>query len=75
MEKTIFEQMGGTYSRVGDYMLPNLLPPKEKTKPIGIWGQRHLRYLKTHRKMTRPPKVRPKKSNFGGRYFYVKIQL
>ena len=25
--------------------------------------------------MTRPPKVRPKKSNFGGRYFYVKIQL
>ena len=26
-------------------------------------------------KMTRPPKVRPKKSNFGGRYFYVKIQL
>ena len=52
MEKTIFEQMGGTYSRVGDYMLPNLLPPKEKTKPIGIWGQRHLRYLKTHRKIT-----------------------
>ena len=27
------------------------------------------------REMTRPPKVRPKKSNFGGRYFYVKIQL
>ena len=37
MEKTIFEQMGGTYSRVGDYMLPNLLPPKEKTKPLKHW--------------------------------------
>ena len=32
--------------------------------------------MKKHKgKMTRPPKVRPKKSNFGGRYFYVKIQL
>ena len=30
---------------------------------------------KKHHIMTRPPKVRPKKSNFGGRYFYVKIQL
>lgn len=30
---------------------------------------------KNNYNLTRPPKVRPKKSNFGGRYFYVKIQL
>lgn len=51
MEKTIFEQMGGTYTRQGDYYLPNLLLPAEENKPIGIWGQRHLRYLKQHRKV------------------------
>ena len=33
------------------------------------------RKYKKHSVLTRPPKVRPKKSNFGGRYFYVKIQL
>ncbi len=52
MEKSLFEQMGGTYSRVGDYHLPNLLPSQEETKPIGLWGQRHARYLKIHRKVT-----------------------
>ena len=52
MEKSLFEQMGGTYSRVGDYMLPDLLSPQEETKPIGLWGQRHARYLKIHRKVT-----------------------
>lgn len=52
MEKSLFEQTGGTYSRVGDYYLPNLLPPQEETKPIGLWGQRHARYLKIHRKVT-----------------------
>lgn len=52
MRKSLFEQMGGTYSRVGDYMLPDLLPPQEETKPIGLWGQRHARYLKIHRKVT-----------------------
>lgn len=52
MEKSLFEQMGGTYSRVGDYMLPDLLPPQEEVKPIGLWGQRHARYLKIHRKVT-----------------------
>lgn len=46
MEKSLFEQMGGTYSKVGDYSLPNLLLPQEETKPIGLWGQRHARYLK-----------------------------
>ena len=51
MEKTIFEQMGVTYTRQGDYYLPNLILPAEKNKPIGIWGQRHLRYIRQHRKV------------------------
>lgn len=52
MEKTLFEQMGGTYTRVGDYFLPHLKLPEEETKPIGVWGQRHRRYLKEHKRVT-----------------------
>lgn len=44
MEKSLFEQMGGTYTQVGDYLLPNLIITEEKQKPIGIWGQRHAKY-------------------------------
>ena len=51
MGKTIFEQMGGTYTKVGDYYLPNLLPSKQENQRIGLWGQRHLRYIKQHRKV------------------------
>ena len=51
MEKSLFEQIGGTYSHVGDYLLPNLTLPKEEQKPIGIFGQRHARYLKQHHKV------------------------
>ena len=51
MEKSLFEQIGGTYTQVGDYMLPNLTIPEEEQKPIGIWGQRHARYLKQHHKI------------------------
>ena len=51
MEKTIFEQMGGTYAQAGDYNLPSLILPNEESKPIGIWGQRHARYLKQNRKV------------------------
>ena len=51
MEKSLFEQNGGTYRQVGDYFLPNITLPKEETEPIGIWGQRHLRYLKQYRKV------------------------
>ena len=41
-----------TYIRQGDYFLPCLsLPAEKETKPIGVWGQRHLRYLKQHRKV------------------------
>ncbi|HJB26598.1 MAG TPA: TnpV protein [Firmicutes bacterium] len=51
MAKTIFEEMGGAYVRQGDYLLPCLsLPAEKENKPIGVWGQRHLRYLKQHRK-------------------------
>ena len=52
MAKTIFEEMGGTYSQVGDYILPDLkLPAEEEQQPIGLWGQRHARYLKQHHKV------------------------
>ncbi len=72
MEKSLFEQMGGTYTQVGDYLLPNLTLPEEKQKPIGILGcgspvetsdevkstdragrrdQRHLRYIKQHKRV------------------------
>ena len=49
--KSMFEQMGGTYTMQGNYRLPNLLPPTEEKRPIGVWGQRRLRYLKNHRKV------------------------
>ena len=52
MTKTIFEEMGGTYTQVGDYLLPNLELPEEEQQPIGVWGQRHRRYLKEHRRAT-----------------------
>ena len=53
MEKTIFEKMGGTYEQQGDYLIPCLkVPTESEERHIGIWGQRHLRYLKTHRKIT-----------------------
>ena len=52
MTKTIFEEMGGRYERQGDYILPCLTVPPEEEKPIGIFGQRHLRYLREYRKVT-----------------------
>ena len=52
MEKSIFEEMGGRYERQGDYILPCLTVPPEEEKPIGIFGQRHLRYLREYRKVT-----------------------
>ena len=39
MEKSLFEQMGGAYRQVGDYMLPDLILPDEKEVEIGVWGQ------------------------------------
>lgn len=50
MKKTIFEQMGGTYTKVGDYYLPNLITTEEEIE-IGLWGQRHLIYIKQQHKV------------------------
>lgn len=53
MAKTIFEEMGGTYVRQGDYFIPCLtLPAEKEKKPIGVWGQRHKRYLQEHKRAT-----------------------
>ena len=49
--KSIFEQIGGAYTLQGDYRLPNLTLPAEDERPIGVWGQRRLRYLKQHHKV------------------------
>lgn len=51
MAKTIFEEMGGTYVRQGDYYLPCLSLPEEEQKPVGVWGQRYARYLKQYHKV------------------------
>ena len=52
MANTIFEQTGGTYTQVGDYMLPDLLPAEEeKEANIGVWALRHKRYLKQNHKV------------------------
>lgn len=52
MANTIFEQTGGTYTQVGDYMLPDLLPAEEeKEANIGVWAMWHKRYLKQNHKV------------------------
>lgn len=52
MAKTIFEEMGGTYVRRGDYDLPCLsLPTEKEDKSIGVWGQRHLRYIRQYKRI------------------------
>lgn len=50
MAKTIFEEMSGTYVRQGDYYLPCLSLPEEEQRTVGIWGQRHLRYVKEQKR-------------------------
>lgn len=50
MSKTIFEEMGGTHVQQGDYYLPCLSLSEEKQKPVGVWGQRRLRYIKEHKR-------------------------
>lgn len=52
MDKYIYDDKNGLwYERQGDYYIPCLILPAEKEQPIGLWGQRHLRYLKEHRKV------------------------
>ena len=52
MAKSFFEEMGGRHEKQGDYHIPCLTLPTEKETVIGIWGQRHLRYLKEYRRIT-----------------------
>ena len=53
MDKYIYDENNGLwYELQGEYYLPCLTLPSEEEKPIGIWGQRHKRYLKEHRKAT-----------------------
>ncbi len=47
----IDERTGISYTLQGDYYLPNFILPVEENKFIGIWGQRHARYLKQYRKV------------------------
>ena len=49
--KSLFEQLGGTYHEENGYLIPDLRLPTEEEQPIGIWGQRHLDYLKQYRRV------------------------
>ena len=52
MAKTIFEQMGGTYTQIGDYLLPDLkLLDEEKQANIGVWGMRHKKFLRENHRV------------------------
>ena len=52
MEKRIYsEHTGISYTLQGDYYLPDLKLPEQEDMPIGLWGQRHLRYIKRHHKV------------------------
>ncbi len=51
MEKRIYDEQNGLwYELQGDYYLPCLSLPEEEQKPVGVWGQRHLRYIKEYKK-------------------------
>ena len=50
MMKSLFEQLGGTYHEENGYLIPDLRLPDEEEQPIGLFGQRHLRYLKECRR-------------------------
>ena len=52
MDKYIYDDKNGLwYELQGDYYIPCLILPAEKEQPIGLWGQRHLRYLKQYHKV------------------------
>ena len=49
MEKSLFEKLGGSYTKVGDYLLPNLTINETERRHIGKYGRMRKRYLKEHR--------------------------
>ncbi|MBQ3007154.1 MAG: TnpV protein [Clostridia bacterium] len=51
MNKSSFEQNGGTYRMVGDYRIPNITLPAEARKPIGVWGLKRKDYLMRHKRV------------------------
>lgn len=50
--KSLFEQNGGTYRKQGDYFIPNLTLLESEENNIGVYEQRHLRYLQEQRRLT-----------------------
>ena len=53
MTQSNFEKNGGTYTKVGDYLIPDLtIPPEEQNIHIGVWGMRHKRYLMENQRVT-----------------------
>lgn len=50
--KTLFEQLGGTYSKQSDYLIPNLTLSTRKENNIGIYGQQHLKFSQEYRRLT-----------------------
>ena len=63
MEKSLFEQIGGTYTQVEDYLLPDVKLPEEK--PIGVWGARHYHHLrKANRVLFRQLTISGKMNNY-----------
>lgn len=52
MEKVIYDEKNGLwYELQGDYYLPCLKLPDEEQVPIGVWGQRHLKYLRENKRV------------------------
>ena len=49
MNKSSFEQNGGTYRMVGDYRISNITLPAEARKPLGVWGLKRKDYLMKHK--------------------------
>lgn len=51
MQKSLFEQNGGSYRMVGDYRIPNITLPAEANKPLGVWGLKRKDYLMQHKRV------------------------
>ena len=51
MNKSSFEQNGGTYRIVDDYKIPNIALPAEARKPLGVWGLKRKDYLMKHKRV------------------------
>ena len=51
MQKSLFEQNGGSCRMVGDYRIPNITLPTEANKPLGVWGLKRKDYLMQHRRV------------------------